>query len=42
MIDEAADGKEALEMALKNDYNCILLDLMMPGKDGIEVCKEIT
>lgn len=40
-IEEAADGKEALEMALNHDYNCILLDLMMPEKDGIEVCKEI-
>lgn len=40
-IEEAADGNEALEMALNNDYNCILLDLMMPEKDGIEVCKEI-
>ena len=28
-------------MALENDYDCILLDLMMPGKDGIEVCREL-
>lgn len=41
VIEEAADGIEALEMALANDYHCILLDLMMPGKDGIEVCKEL-
>ncbi|MBS4176471.1 response regulator transcription factor [Lederbergia citrea] len=41
VIDEAADGEEALELALNNDYSCILLDLMMPGKDGIEVCKEL-
>lgn len=41
VIDEAADGEEALELALENDYSCILLDLMMPGKDGIEVCKEL-
>ena len=27
--------------ALENDYDCILLDLMMPGKDGIEVCREL-
>ncbi|MBS4199542.1 response regulator transcription factor [Bacillus sp. FJAT-49732] len=40
-IDEAANGDEALEMALQNDYSCILLDLMMPGKDGIEVCNEL-
>lgn len=41
IIDEAEDGEEALEKALTNDYHCILLDLMMPKKDGIEVCKEL-
>ena len=41
MIDEAANGDDALELALSNDYDAILLDLMMPGKDGIEVCKEL-
>lgn len=40
-IDEASNGDDALEMALENDYSCILLDLMMPGKDGIEVCNEL-
>ena len=40
-IDEAANGEDALEMALAHDYDLILLDLMMPGKDGIEVCKEL-
>ncbi|ATA60499.1 two-component system response regulator [Geobacillus stearothermophilus] len=41
VIDEAGDGNEALEKALTNDYDVILLDLMLPGKDGIDVCKEI-
>jgi two-component system, OmpR family, response regulator ResD len=41
VIEEAADGEEALEKALANHYDLILLDLMMPGKDGIEVCKEL-
>ncbi|MDC3415415.1 response regulator transcription factor [Aquibacillus salsiterrae] len=40
-IDEAEDGDTAVKMALENEYELILLDLMMPGKDGIEVCKEI-
>lgn len=40
-ITEAEDGAEALELALKNDYNCILLDLMMPEMDGIEVAKRL-
>ena len=41
LIDEAEDGNEALEKAIANDYDVILLDLMMPGKDGIEVCREL-
>lgn len=41
IIEEADNGKDALEMALENDYNVILLDIMMPGMDGIEVCQEL-
>jgi two-component system, OmpR family, response regulator ResD len=41
VIEEAENGEVALEKALQSDYDLILLDLMMPGKDGIEVCKEI-
>ncbi len=41
LIDEAEDGNEALEKAFANEYDVILLDLMMPGKDGIEVCREL-
>ncbi|MED3956762.1 response regulator transcription factor [Priestia aryabhattai] len=40
-IEEAADGHEAIEKALHIDYDLIVLDLMMPGIDGIEVCKQI-
>ncbi|AQQ53653.1 response regulator transcription factor [Planococcus lenghuensis] len=40
-VEEAGDGAEALEMALAKDYHCILLDLMMPEKDGIEVTEEL-
>lgn len=40
-IEEAEDGETALIKAIENDYDCILLDLMMPGKNGIEVCKEL-
>lgn len=39
IIDEAADGEEALEMALNNDYHCILLDLMMPKKTELKFAK---
>lgn len=41
IIDEAEDGNVALNKALTNDYDIILLDLMMPGKDGLEVCREL-
>lgn len=40
-IDEAENGTDALQKALNNDYNVILLDIMMPEMDGIEVCREL-
>ncbi len=41
IIEEAENGTEALELALKNDYDLILLDIMMPEMDGIDVCQEL-
>ena len=41
VIEEADNGSTALELALDNEYDVILLDIMMPGMDGIEVCKEL-
>ncbi|WP_290034162.1 response regulator transcription factor [Ligilactobacillus cholophilus] len=35
------DGREALELALDNDWDAILLDLMLPGLNGLEVCRRI-
>jgi two-component system, OmpR family, alkaline phosphatase synthesis response regulator PhoP len=40
-VDTANNGKDGLEYALNNDYSVILLDIMMPEKDGIEVCREL-
>ncbi|UFJ42832.1 response regulator transcription factor [Brevibacillus humidisoli] len=40
-IDEAEQGEQAWEMAMTTDYDIILLDLMLPGMDGIEVCQKI-
>lgn len=41
MIEEAENGEEALIKATSEDFDLILLDLMMPGIDGIEVCKQL-
>ncbi len=39
---EVADnGKQGLAMALEDDYDLILLDLTLPGMDGVEVCKNL-
>lgn len=40
-IEEAMDGEQALEMALVHAYDLILLDVMLPGIDGIEVCNKL-
>lgn len=40
-IEEAADGDAALQMALDHDYDLIILDLMLPGMDGEEVCEKL-
>ncbi len=40
-VDCAYDGGEALEMAKATEYDAVLLDLMLPVMDGLEVCREI-
>ncbi|GEL76350.1 response regulator YycF [Tenuibacillus multivorans] len=37
----AYDGHEAVEMTKQEEPDLILLDIMLPGKDGMEVCREI-
>ena len=37
----AANGEEAIEIAEKQDPQAILLDILMPGIDGIETCKRL-
>lgn len=40
-ISYALNGREALEIAALQQFDMILLDVMMPGKDGFEVCKNL-
>jgi DNA-binding response OmpR family regulator len=40
-VDFALDGKEGLEKGLKEKPDLILLDIMLPGMDGLEICKEL-
>jgi DNA-binding response OmpR family regulator len=40
-VDVAYDGVEGLEKAMKNNYGLIILDIMLPKKDGFAVCKEL-
>ena len=37
----ANDGEKAVELAFSEDPDLILLDLMLPKKDGMEVCREV-
>ncbi len=40
-FDVAYDGEKGLEKALQNNYALIILDLSLPKKDGLDVCKEL-
>lgn len=40
-VDVGYDGEQALEMARTNEYDLIILDLMMPKMDGLQVCLKI-
>ena len=39
LLDFAYSGDQGLSLALANDYDVIVLDLMLPGRDGIDVCE---
>jgi heavy metal response regulator len=40
-VDEAFDGREGLKMALSEEYDLLILDIMLPYKDGITILREI-
>ena len=40
-VDSSATGKEGLEKAMNMNHDIILLDLMLPDIDGLDICKEL-
>jgi two-component system, OmpR family, copper resistance phosphate regulon response regulator CusR len=40
-VDVASDGDDALYKASVNDYDAVVLDVLIPGRDGFEVCREL-
>lgn len=40
-VDQAYDGNFGLKLALQNDYDLILLDIILPNMSGLDVCREI-
>ena len=40
-VEVANDGEAGLAEALRGDYNLVILDLMLPGVDGFEICRKV-
>ena len=40
-VDAVADGKDGLAKALSGKYDLLLLDVMLPGRDGFSICNEV-
>jgi DNA-binding response OmpR family regulator len=41
LVDRAVSGTEVLASTARRQYDVILLDLMLPGRDGLDVCREL-
>jgi two-component system NtrC family sensor kinase len=41
-VDLASDGIEGLRLISERDYDCVMVDMVMPDMDGIAVCQELT
>lgn len=42
LVDEVYKGKDAIDKAYKNDYNMILMDIVLPDSNGLNICKDIS
>jgi two-component system alkaline phosphatase synthesis response regulator PhoP len=40
-VDVSADGAEAVTLALQEEFDLMVLDIMLPGKSGYDVCREV-
>lgn len=40
-VSEASDGQQAIDLVEKYDFDCVILDIMMPNLDGYTACKRI-
>src|SRR5258708_29337249 len=40
-VDLAYDGQTGLDLALSDSYDVVILDVMLPGLDGLEVCRQM-
>ena len=40
-VDSAYDGEEGQDLAEMTPYDAIILDIMLPKKDGLEVCRDL-
>ena len=40
-VELAADGENGLQMAMNGQYSLLILDLMLPGLDGLEICRRL-
>lgn len=41
VLDSAGNGEMGLKLALDNEYDAVILDLMLPGMNGLEVCSQL-
>lgn len=41
IVETADEGKDAYNKILENTYDAVILDLMLPGMDGLEICKKV-